>query len=208
VGRYYDPATGQFLSVDQLVVMTGQPYAYAGDDPINVTDAVGMDPFGWVTNTASSLWDDTGGKVVHAVSSQVHQVVSGTFGLCLSGGIGFGLGATGQVCLVECGLGRNVGFTETGGLGGQSPAAGVSVGLEESNATSPGELGKAFGYANGSVVIGPDVGITAGGSGFVGNDQCNKTIVGGEANVGLGAKFPIPFSFGSGASYTWVQSLW
>ena len=30
VGRYYDPATGQFLSVDPLVDETGQPYAYAG----------------------------------------------------------------------------------------------------------------------------------------------------------------------------------
>ncbi len=33
VGRYYDPATDQFLSVDPDVAETGQPYAYTGDDP-------------------------------------------------------------------------------------------------------------------------------------------------------------------------------
>jgi RHS repeat-associated protein len=43
VTRYYDPATGQFLSVDPLVGLTGQPYAYAGNDPINATDPTGLD---------------------------------------------------------------------------------------------------------------------------------------------------------------------
>jgi uncharacterized protein RhaS with RHS repeats len=43
VGRYYDPATGQFLSVDPLVDETGQPYAYTGDDPVNAVDPNGLD---------------------------------------------------------------------------------------------------------------------------------------------------------------------
>ena len=38
LGAYYDPATGQFLSVDPLVDETGQPYAYTGDDPVNGVD--------------------------------------------------------------------------------------------------------------------------------------------------------------------------
>ena len=42
VGRYYDPATGQFLSVDPLVDVTGQAYAYTGDDPANGTDVLGL----------------------------------------------------------------------------------------------------------------------------------------------------------------------
>jgi RHS repeat-associated protein len=41
IGRYYDPATGQFLSVDPLVDETRQPYAYTGDDPVNDTDPIG-----------------------------------------------------------------------------------------------------------------------------------------------------------------------
>ncbi len=38
IGRYYDPTTGQFLSVDPLVDQTGQPYSYAGDDPVENSD--------------------------------------------------------------------------------------------------------------------------------------------------------------------------
>jgi hypothetical protein len=40
-GRYYDPSTDQFLSVDPDVAETGQPYAYTGDDPVNGTDPLG-----------------------------------------------------------------------------------------------------------------------------------------------------------------------
>ena len=35
INRYYDPSTAQFLSIDPLVASTGQPYQYAGDDPVN-----------------------------------------------------------------------------------------------------------------------------------------------------------------------------
>jgi RHS repeat-associated protein len=41
--RDYDPATGQFLSVDPAVDSTGQPYAYAGNDPVSLTDPSGQD---------------------------------------------------------------------------------------------------------------------------------------------------------------------
>ena len=40
--RYYDPATGQFLTVDPLVDSTGHPYAYAADNPANYTDPSGL----------------------------------------------------------------------------------------------------------------------------------------------------------------------
>lgn len=42
INRYYDPATGQFLTRDPLVSATGQPYAYAADDPVNNTDPAGL----------------------------------------------------------------------------------------------------------------------------------------------------------------------
>ena len=44
VERYYDPATGQFLTVDPLVDETGQSYVYAGDDPVNESDPSGLYP--------------------------------------------------------------------------------------------------------------------------------------------------------------------
>lgn len=41
--RYYDPATGQFLTRDPLEQVTGQPYTYATDDPLNLADPSGQD---------------------------------------------------------------------------------------------------------------------------------------------------------------------
>jgi RHS repeat-associated protein len=42
INRYYDPSTGQFLSVDPDVAQTGQPYAYDLDDPLNNVDPLGL----------------------------------------------------------------------------------------------------------------------------------------------------------------------
>ena len=39
--RYYDPGTGQFMSVDGAVAETGAPYAYAGDQPVTGSDPSG-----------------------------------------------------------------------------------------------------------------------------------------------------------------------
>jgi len=41
--RTYDPATAQFLSSDPLEAITGEPYAYAGDNPVNHGDPTGLD---------------------------------------------------------------------------------------------------------------------------------------------------------------------
>ena len=69
IGRYYDPATGQFLNLDPLVDETGQPYAYTGDDPVDGVDPSGM-------NFISQAWDNTGGRVVHAASTGIGDVES------------------------------------------------------------------------------------------------------------------------------------
>ena len=41
--RDYDPATGQFLTVDPAVDTTRQPYAYTGNNPVQRTDPSGLD---------------------------------------------------------------------------------------------------------------------------------------------------------------------
>jgi hypothetical protein len=42
VARYYDPATGQFLSLDPDVAQTDAPFNYSGDDPVNEVDPNGL----------------------------------------------------------------------------------------------------------------------------------------------------------------------
>jgi hypothetical protein len=42
VHRYYDPTTGQFLTVDPLVDETGQAYGYVSDDPVSGSDPNGL----------------------------------------------------------------------------------------------------------------------------------------------------------------------
>lgn len=40
--RDYSPATGAFTGADPMLPVTGQPYAYAGDNPVSATDPSGM----------------------------------------------------------------------------------------------------------------------------------------------------------------------
>jgi hypothetical protein len=52
VDRYYDPATGQFLTVDPLVDQTDAPYEHCDQDPIN---CCGLD--GTVAMPADWAWE-------------------------------------------------------------------------------------------------------------------------------------------------------
>ncbi|MGI8809508.1 MAG: RHS repeat-associated core domain-containing protein [Acidimicrobiales bacterium] len=40
--RYYDPATGQFLTRDPIEAVTREPYGYVGGNPLNATDPSGL----------------------------------------------------------------------------------------------------------------------------------------------------------------------
>ncbi|HUC15635.1 MAG TPA: RHS repeat-associated core domain-containing protein, partial [Acidimicrobiales bacterium] len=70
--RYYDPLTGQFLSLDPDVAQTMAPFNYAGNNPVNANDPSGLSPGAppigecaqvggtWINNPspadAQSLW--------------------------------------------------------------------------------------------------------------------------------------------------------
>jgi RHS repeat-associated protein len=89
IHRYFDPSTGQFLSVDPLVDQTGQPYAYTGDDPVNGVDPLGL----WSLNPISDVtqaWNDTGGKAVHYAATHPKEAIGIGLGVLsvATGGIG------------------------------------------------------------------------------------------------------------------------
>lgn len=45
INRYYDPATGQFTTPDPLLPLTGTPYAYGDNNPLNTWDPLGLDTY-------------------------------------------------------------------------------------------------------------------------------------------------------------------
>ncbi len=72
INRYYTPTTDQFLSVDPDLQQTGQPYAFTGDDPLNMTDPLGLVPgkYYWV-NTKWNTFQKT--KYTYlCVGNQIH----------------------------------------------------------------------------------------------------------------------------------------
>gem|GEM_PF-1940831 len=73
--RYYDPATGQFLTRDPLEASTRQRYLYAGDDPINQTDPTGL-LFGADTLLAGAIGGVVGG--VAGAGGYLYGVANGT----------------------------------------------------------------------------------------------------------------------------------
>ena len=58
VARYYDPATGQFLSLDPDVAETDAPFTYAGDDPVNGWDPLGLADVGIRSESQCELYSN------------------------------------------------------------------------------------------------------------------------------------------------------
>jgi RHS repeat-associated protein len=47
INRYYDPSTGEFITLDPALDASGTPYGYAGDDPANGSDPLGLLHLNW-----------------------------------------------------------------------------------------------------------------------------------------------------------------
>jgi RHS repeat-associated protein len=54
--RWYDDATGQFMSLDPDIMSTESPFAYTGDNPVNGTDPDGL----WSLNPISDIGEALG----------------------------------------------------------------------------------------------------------------------------------------------------
>ena len=80
--RYYDPATGQFLTRDPIASITQEPYAYVGGNPLNVGDLTGLgcgwNPVCYVSEGASAAWNGAGSigsTVWHATTDAVNSAL-------------------------------------------------------------------------------------------------------------------------------------
>ena len=122
IDSYYDPATGQFISSDPLVNITGQPYAYVGDDPVNNVDPSGL--FCWGLCSISNAWNDTGGKVVHYVAKHKAAIAEIAVGTAVAAGVVAATVATG-------GLADAVAIGAAGAASevAEATAGGAAVGL-------------------------------------------------------------------------------
>ena len=136
-------------------------------------------------------------------TAAVAKVTHHTLGICASGSVGFGAGASGSVCAGFTGNGSPF-ASATVGAGGSSPVGEVGVGPMISNAQTPEDLRGPFGYGGGSADLGPGVGV----EGAAGTGTQNQSIWTGNGSLQLGATdlfpFPIPVGFNGGASYTWT----
>jgi RHS repeat-associated protein len=108
--RYYNPATGQFLTQDPLQALTEAPYSYVGDDPLNGTDSLGLCWPSWacgaehvVGGVGTNAWNATGGQAVNfaqgviehgRLPDYVNLNVGGVFPLLGPVGLGGGFNVT------------------------------------------------------------------------------------------------------------------
>jgi RHS repeat-associated protein len=221
--RTYDPALGSFASEDVVLEHLGlgesvDRYPYVRDNPLGAYDLNGRDfcvptPFGGacaeeaaedVGNAAEDAWNLTApGRnwISNRAQDFVKYASTHTFGVCLSGFAGAGIGATAQVCLA--GNLHNFGATETLGGGGLFPfGAGVGGGPFYSNASRNSQLGGKFTYggASGRPLAGPTLGFNAASGSSEG-----KSIQTFHPWVGVSAGPPV--SGEAGDSWTWTQGV-
>ncbi|MGC1184679.1 MAG: RHS repeat-associated core domain-containing protein [Candidatus Dormiibacterota bacterium] len=183
--RYYDSATGQFLSVDPLVAETGMPYAYTAGDPVNTSDVSGLCSWlgciGAAVYAASQatgvcLRDPFGGNNGNGGCETTLSTREGeagialavaTGGVVLSGGALLGVGAVGLDAGTSGTFGAFVGLTASasdarGCLAGDRVAcAGAALGIGASGLGLLPLLG-----IDGSTVLGASFTLGATGLGW------------------------------------------
>jgi RHS repeat-associated protein len=74
--RVYDPATGQFLSVDPLTGITGQPYSYADNNPIKV-DPLGLFGLSSITQAFHDMVAAPS-AIAHTVNNDIVEPIRNT----------------------------------------------------------------------------------------------------------------------------------
>jgi uncharacterized protein RhaS with RHS repeats len=142
--RYLDSSTGRFLSEDPIQFLTGAPYFYASNSPLNFVDPSGLAPGDWwdprtpgnvwnqlnpfnpngsMSNTATSVWDSLSGTAT-GNWSQVAQF--------------YDRGPYGQIGCPKCKW-RTAETVTLAGSGTAATAAGGLILLDAAGITNIGE---------------------------------------------------------------------
>jgi RHS repeat-associated protein len=148
--RYYDPSTGQFLTRDPAESLTREPYAYAFDDPTNLTDPSGRDPL------------IAGGCAAGAVIAPPEGCAIGAGAGALASGVLAGVAALGSLFA-----------SDSGDQGNQGHAANPANGAAEESA--PGLPGPADVNEATGAECAPSVSATADGGSII-ETEGGKTI--------------------------------
>ena len=179
--RTYDPATGQFLTVDPLVGLTRAPYNYAGDNPTTYADPTGLSCSLNPTASGSCFAQGPVAVVGEAVASETelavkHPVEAG--GIVLGGvaaATGVGEVVVGGTVVAEGTLGVISGVSGFGGAvldtkgcidGSGVSCVGASVGAVATGGTSAVALGAVTGVAASGTTA---ISVTSGAIGFMGD---------------------------------------
>ncbi|WP_448058499.1 RHS repeat-associated core domain-containing protein [Cellulomonas hominis] len=122
--RYYDPATGVFISIDPLLSLTRTAYGYAANNPLNVVDPLGMFAWGvalgWTSTITGFAAVVVGATVIGSPVAAVLEAVSITTGVaaavidcshardvyCALDGVAAGLGVAGGTLRVVAHFGQ------------------------------------------------------------------------------------------------------
>ncbi len=173
INRYYDPASGQFISKDSLLSVSQQAFVYSGNNPIEYYDPSGK----MLTCGDNNSIGCGGGRM--SWSNTLSNVTTESY--CISLNLNVTIGNVFlEGCILHMIDGSMFGFSVTvgGGIGLSfvSPRAihaavdglkakainsmlnfslSINLSYEQSNAKNLNDLGSWFSYANGSLGVGP-----------------------------------------------------
>ncbi len=148
--RYYDPSTSQFTTEDPDLRITGQPYEYAGDNPLNLNDPLGLFDLNPLSHWRGIV--QIGAAV--GVLTVTAVCVAATFGVC-SPIIVPAAGLIGGLVSYQADSGKHTvgGYIVNGTIGGLSAplgnGAGFAVNLLQDWYNDGGQAGETDGSAYG-----------------------------------------------------------
>jgi RHS repeat-associated protein len=220
--RSYSPSLGSFMTEDPVfgrfgIGLSADRYLYVWDNPVNRYDLNGREvcipsPFGTMCPGQDIEEIEQAGETILQGDEEASDWISDrandfvkylethTFGVCVNGAGGAGVGLTAQLCVA--GNLDSVGVAASLGGGAYLPfGAEAGAGPLYSNAHSTCELGGPF--ASGGVGAGE--GVRAGVNGAVGTTKGNRIVNVYHPWLGVGVGPPI--SGNAGVSNTWAPCV-